>query len=26
VLPIDIKLPPPVLPRNGTRTYIFGYS
>jgi len=25
VLPIDIKLPPPVLPRNGTRTYIFGY-
>jgi hypothetical protein len=22
VLPIDIKLPPPVLPRNGTRTYI----
>jgi len=26
VLPIDIKLPPPVLPRNGTRTYIFSYS
>jgi hypothetical protein len=26
VLPIDIKLPPPVLPRNATRTYIFGYS
>jgi len=25
VLPIDIKLPPPVLPQNGTRTYIFGY-
>jgi hypothetical protein len=25
VLPIDIKLPPPVMPRNGTRTYIFGY-
>jgi hypothetical protein len=25
VLPIDIKLPPPVPPRNGTRTYIFGY-
>jgi len=25
VLPIDIKLPPPVLPRNATRTYIFGY-
>jgi hypothetical protein len=26
VLPIDIKLPPPVLPQNATRTYIFGYS
>jgi hypothetical protein len=26
VLPIDIKLPPPVPPRNATRTYIFGYS
>jgi hypothetical protein len=26
VLPIDIKLPPPVLPQNGTRTYIFSYS
>jgi hypothetical protein len=26
VLPIDIKLPPPVPPQNGTRTYIFGYS
>jgi hypothetical protein len=25
ILPIDIKLPPPVLPQNGTRTYIFGY-
>jgi hypothetical protein len=25
ILPIDIKLPPPVLPRNATRTYIFGY-
>jgi hypothetical protein len=25
VLPIDIRLPPPALPRNGTRTYIFGY-
>jgi hypothetical protein len=25
VLPIDIKLPPPVLPQNATRTYIFGY-
>jgi hypothetical protein len=25
VLPIDIKLPPPVLPQNGTRTYIFSY-
>jgi len=23
VLPIDIKLPPPVPPQNGTRTYIF---
>jgi hypothetical protein len=26
ILPIDIKLPPPVLPQNSTRTYIFGYS
>jgi hypothetical protein len=26
VLPIDIKLPPPVLPQNATRTYIFGYK
>jgi hypothetical protein len=27
VLPIDIKLPPPVLPpQNATRTYIFSYS
>jgi hypothetical protein len=26
VLPIDIKLPPPALPRNVTRTYIFGYK
>ena len=26
VLPIDIKLPPPVPPQNGTRTYIFVYS
>jgi hypothetical protein len=26
VLPIDIRLPPPVLPQNGTRTYIFGYT
>jgi hypothetical protein len=26
VLPIDIKLPPPVPPQNGTRTYIFSYS
>jgi hypothetical protein len=26
VLPIDIKLPPPVPPQNGTRTYIFGYK
>jgi hypothetical protein len=26
VLPIDIRLPPPVLPQNTTRTYIFGYS
>jgi hypothetical protein len=25
VLPIDIKLPPPVPPQNGTRTYIFSY-
>jgi hypothetical protein len=25
VLPIDIKLPPPVPPQNATRTYIFGY-
>jgi hypothetical protein len=25
ILPIDIKLPPPVLPQNATRTYIFGY-
>jgi hypothetical protein len=25
VLPIDIRLPPPVPPQNGTRTYIFGY-
>jgi hypothetical protein len=25
VLPIDIKLPPPVPPQNSTRTYIFGY-
>jgi hypothetical protein len=25
VLHIDIKLPPPVLPQNATRTYIFGY-
>jgi hypothetical protein len=24
VLPIDIRLPPPVPPQNGTRTYIFG--
>jgi hypothetical protein len=23
ILPIDIKLPPPALPKNGTRTYIF---
>jgi hypothetical protein len=26
ILPIDIKLPPPVPPQNGTRTYIFGYG
>ena len=26
ILPIDIKLPPPVMPQNGTRTYIFSYS
>ncbi len=26
VLPIDIKLPPPVPPQNATRTYIFGYN
>jgi len=26
VLPIDIKLPPPIPPQNGTRTYIFSYS
>ncbi len=26
VLPIDITLPPPVLPQNATRTYIFGYT
>ncbi len=26
VLPIDITLPPPVLPQNATRTYIFSYS
>jgi hypothetical protein len=26
ILPIDIKLPPPVSPQNGTRTYIFSYS
>jgi hypothetical protein len=26
ILPIDIKLPPPAPPQNGTRTYIFGYS
>ena len=26
VLPIDIKLPPPVPPQNATRTYIFGYK
>jgi len=26
VLPTNIKLPPPVPPQNGTRTYIFGYS
>jgi hypothetical protein len=26
ILPIDIKLPPPVPPQNGTRTYIFSYS
>ena len=25
VLPIDMKLPPPVPPQNATRTYIFGY-
>ncbi|MFZ8841478.1 MAG: hypothetical protein ACO2PM_21670 [Pyrobaculum sp.] len=25
VLPIDIRLPPPVLPQNATRTYIFSY-
>jgi hypothetical protein len=25
VLPIDIRLPPPVLPQNATTTYIFGY-
>jgi hypothetical protein len=25
VLPIDIKLPPPIPPQNATRTYIFGY-
>jgi len=25
ILPIDIKLPPPVPPQNATRTYIFGY-
>jgi hypothetical protein len=25
VLPIDIKLPPPVPPQNATRTYIFSY-
>ena len=26
ILPIDIKLPPPVPPQNATRTYIFSYS
>jgi hypothetical protein len=26
ILPIDIKLPPPAPPQNGTRTYIFSYS
>jgi len=26
VLPIDITLPPPVLPQNATRTYIFSYN
>ena len=26
ILPIDITLPPPVLPQNATRTYIFGYK
>jgi len=26
ILPIDIKLPPPVPPQNSTRTYIFSYS
>jgi hypothetical protein len=25
VLPVDVRLPPPVLPQNGTRTYIFSY-
>jgi hypothetical protein len=25
VLPIDVRLPPPVLPQNVTRTYIFSY-
>ena len=25
VLPIDIKLPPPVMPQNSTRTYVFSY-
>jgi hypothetical protein len=25
VLPIDIKLPPPVLPQNATRTYVLSY-
>jgi hypothetical protein len=25
VLPIDVRLPPPALPQNGTRTYIFSY-
>ncbi len=26
ILPIDITLPPPVLPQNATRTYIFSYK
>jgi hypothetical protein len=26
ILPIDVRLPPPVLPRNATRTYIFSYK